>query len=66
METYGLKGPYAHYLVVMTRYPQGITAAQLGQECGDLWPDDAPETIIGSGIGTHAGPGAVATAFIRK
>ena len=34
MEKYGLKGPYAHYLVVMTRYPQGITAAQLGQECG--------------------------------
>ncbi len=34
MEKYGLKGPYAHYLAAMTRFPQGITAAQLGQECG--------------------------------
>lgn len=36
------------------------------QESAGLWPDTAPRTIIGSVIGTHAGPGAVATAFFRK
>lgn len=36
------------------------------EESGDLWPTDAPRTIIGSVIGTHAGPGAVAAAFFRK
>lgn len=35
------------------------------EESGDLWPADAPRTIIGSVIGTHAGPGAVAAAFFR-
>lgn len=29
MEKYGLKGPYAQYLVTMSRCPDGITAAQL-------------------------------------
>lgn len=33
MIKYGLKGPYAQYLVAMSRHPQGITAARLGQEC---------------------------------
>ncbi|MBQ2764815.1 MAG: MarR family transcriptional regulator [Firmicutes bacterium] len=33
MEQYGLKGPYAVYLVVMHRYPQGITAARLCEIC---------------------------------
>ena len=33
MVKYGLKGPYAQYLVAMARCPQGITAAQLGQLC---------------------------------
>ena len=32
---------------------------------GDLWPSDVPCTIIGSVIGTHAGPGAVAAAFFK-
>lgn len=36
------------------------------EESGDLWPADTPRTIIGSVIGTHAGPGAVAAAFFRK
>lgn len=36
------------------------------EDCGDLWPADAPRTIIGSVIGTHAGPGAVAAAFFKK
>ena len=36
------------------------------EACGDLWPADAPETIIGSVIGTHGGAGAVAVAFFRK
>lgn len=33
MVKYGLKGPYAQYLVTMARCPQGITAVRLGQEC---------------------------------
>ena len=33
MEKYGLKGPYAIYLVVMHRYPQGISAARLCEIC---------------------------------
>ena len=33
MEKYGLKGPYAMYLVVMQRYPEGVTAAQLSELC---------------------------------
>lgn len=34
-------------------------------ESGDLWAD-ADTTIIGSAIGTHAGPGAFATAFFTN
>lgn len=33
MVKYGLKGPYAQYLVAMARCPEGITAARLGQVC---------------------------------
>lgn len=33
MIKYGLKGPYAQYLVAMARCPEGITAARLGQVC---------------------------------
>jgi len=36
------------------------------RESGDLWPAEPPRTIIGSVIGTHAGPGAVAVAFFRR
>lgn len=36
------------------------------EQSGDLWPADTPRTIIGSVIGTHAGPGAVAAAFFKK
>lgn len=36
------------------------------EHSGSLWPSDAPRTIIGSVIGTHAGPGAVAAAFFKK
>lgn len=32
----------------------------------DLWPADSKKVIIGSTIGTHAGPGAVAMAFFAK
>lgn len=33
----------------------------------DFWPGDTPDsTVIGSVIGTHAGPGAVAVAFFKK
>ena len=35
-------------------------------ENGDLWPSDSEKTIIGSAIGTHAGPGAIAMAFFAK
>lgn len=33
MVKYGLKGPFAQYLVAMSRCPEGITAARLGLEC---------------------------------
>lgn len=33
MVKYGLKGPYAQYLVAMHRYPEGITAAELCEVC---------------------------------
>ena len=33
MAVYGLKGPYAVYLVAMNRHPEGITAAQLCAIC---------------------------------
>jgi len=34
MEKYGLKGPYAIYLVALYRYCEGITAVKLGELCG--------------------------------
>ncbi len=34
MEKYGLKGPYAIYFTTLYRFPEGITAAQLGELCG--------------------------------
>lgn len=33
MIPYGLKGPHAIYLIVMRRYPDGLTAAQLAELC---------------------------------
>lgn len=33
MAAFDMKGPHAQYLVAMVRYPQGITAAQLGKLC---------------------------------
>lgn len=36
------------------------------EENSDLWPADSEKLIIGSAIGTHAGPGAVAMAFYAK
>lgn len=33
MEQYGLKGAYAQYLLVMDRYPEGITATALCEQC---------------------------------
>ena len=35
-------------------------------ECGSLWPQDAPESVVCGVVGTHAGPGAVAIAFFEK
>jgi len=34
MEKHGLKGPHAIYLVVMSRYEDGITATKLSEVCG--------------------------------
>lgn len=34
MENYGLKGAHSIYLITMLRYPDGITAPQLGELCG--------------------------------
>ena len=33
MIRYGFKGAFAQYLAVMLRFPEGITAAQLGEAC---------------------------------
>jgi aminoglycoside phosphotransferase family enzyme len=33
MAKYGLKGPHAQCLVVMARYPEGITASRLCELC---------------------------------
>ena len=33
MAKYGMKGPHAHCLLVLNRYPKGITAAQLCELC---------------------------------
>lgn len=33
MEKHGLKGPYAVYFTTMRRFPEGITAAKLGELC---------------------------------
>ncbi len=33
MEKHGLKGPYSVYFTSLYRYPDGITAARLGEEC---------------------------------
>ena len=33
MAKYGLKGPHAQCLVIMDRYPEGITAARLCEIC---------------------------------
>jgi DNA-binding MarR family transcriptional regulator len=33
MEKYGLRGSYAQYLVVMTRFPDGITSSKLSEIC---------------------------------
>lgn len=33
METYGFKGAFAQYLMVMRHYPQGLTAAQICEAC---------------------------------
>ena len=35
-------------------------------ENAELWPADSQKVIVGSAIGTHAGPGAVAMAFFAK
>lgn len=34
MEKQGLRGAFTQYLLAMSRYPQGITAAILGEVCG--------------------------------
>lgn len=34
MENYGLKGIHSIYLTTMLRFPEGITAAKLGELCG--------------------------------
>ncbi len=33
MEKQGLKGAYAQYLLALSRHPEGLTAAQLTEEC---------------------------------
>lgn len=33
MEKYGLRGSYAQYLVIMSRFPEGITSSKLSEIC---------------------------------
>lgn len=33
MEKYGLRGSYAQYLVIMARFPEGITSSKLSEIC---------------------------------
>lgn len=33
MSKYGLKGPFAMYLTVLYRHPEGVTSVQLGELC---------------------------------
>lgn len=35
-------------------------------ECGALWPEGTPRSVVCGVVGTHAGPGAVALAFFAK
>lgn len=46
----------------------GTSDAPLRQylEASTIWPADVNSTIVGSAIGTHVGPGAVAVAFFKK
>ena len=34
MEKYGLKGPHSVYLLMLAKYENGLTAPQLGEQCG--------------------------------
>ncbi len=34
MEKYGLKGSHSVYLLTMSRYPEGVTAPKICEECG--------------------------------
>ena len=34
MAKYGLKGPHSVYLLTIYRYPEGVTAPQIGELCG--------------------------------
>ena len=45
MEKYGLKGPHSIYLVVMHRFPDGITAPQLCEYCGKAASQCGPEHL---------------------
>ncbi len=33
MRQYGLKGPFAHYIITLYRYPDGVTSVELGELC---------------------------------
>lgn len=42
---------------------QGENLAKYREESLDTWPEETAQTIIGSAIGVHVGPGAVAVAY---
>lgn len=33
MSKYGLKGPFAHYILTLYRFPDGVTSVKLGELC---------------------------------
>jgi len=62
MAEYGLKGAYSVYFTTMFRYPQGITAAQLGELCSRDKADvsRAMAVLEGKGLVTRGQTGGKA------
>ncbi|MBQ6810207.1 MAG: winged helix-turn-helix transcriptional regulator [Firmicutes bacterium] len=68
LEKYGLKGPYAVYLIVLMRYPEGITASQLCELSGRNKADvsRAVTDMEQKGLAQRVGPGYRALIFLTE
>ena len=60
MEFFGLKGPYAIYLLMIADHPEGITSAQISDRCGRNKADvsRAVTALIGKGLITRTSSGS--------